>query len=224
MPQTIKIVCDLRERVSQISQELKGLSNKDFDVEVILEQLSLGDYQLSNEVLVERKTIADLEASIIDGRIFNQIEELSTKVTKPCLIVEGQINLTENNNRINNKSFIGLLTAIGLNYRVPIYFTKNQKETALFLYVIAKREQFGLNKNSEPKHRFSKTKMSFSVQQLFILESFPDIGPSLAKALLRKFKNIKTIANTDAKQLQVVEKMGPKKAEKMVYLFNRDFD
>ena len=222
MPSKIHIVCDLRERASQVSQELQALSNKDFELEIKLEQLSLGDYQLSEEVLVERKTIADLEASIIDGRIFNQIEELSSKVKKPCLIVEGVINFSENNNRINNKSLIGLLTSIGLNYRVPIYFTKNQKETALFLYVIAKREQYGVK--TEIKHRFSKSKMAFSDQQLFILESFPDIGPSLAKSLLRKFKNIKAIANADKKQLQEVEKMGPKKAEKMVYLFNRDFD
>lgn len=222
MPQPIHIVCDTRERVSQVMGELQKLSSADFSVEIKMEQLSLGDYQLSNDVLIERKTIADLEASIIDGRIFNQIEELSSKVTKPCLIIEGQINFSENNTRINNKSLIGLLTAIGLNYRVPIYFTKNQKETALFLYVIAKREQYGLT--TAPKHRFSKSKMSFSDQQLFILESFPDIGPTLAKALLKKFKNIKTISNQSVKELQDVEKMGPKKAEKMNYLFNREFD
>lgn len=222
MPQPIHIICDTRERVSQVMQELQKLSSEDFSVEIKMEQLSLGDYQLSNDVLIERKTIADLESSIVDGRIFNQIEELSTKVTKPCLIVEGIINFSENNTRINNKSLIGLLTSIGLNYRVPIYFTKNQKETALFLYVIAKREQYGLT--TAPKHRFSKSKMSFSDQQLFILESFPDIGPTLAKSLLKKFKNIKTIANTSLKELQEVEKMGPKKAEKMVYLFGREFD
>lgn len=218
----IKIVCDTRERVSQINQELKALSNDSFEVEVIVEQLSLGDYQLSNDVLIERKTIADLESSIIDGRIFSQLDSLSEKVNKPGLIVEGVLNFSDNDNRINNKSLIGLITSIGLNYRIPIFFTRNQKETALFLYVIAKREQFGVK--TEIKHRFSKSKMSFSDQQLFILESFPDIGPTLAKSLLKKFKNIKGIANASVKELQEVEKMGPKKAEKMAYLFSRVFD
>lgn len=220
MSSKIHIVCDLRERVSQISQELIKLSNKDFEIEIKHEQLSLGDYQLSEEVLVERKTIADLEASIIDGRIFSQIENMSLKVKKPCLIVEGSINFLETN-RINNKSLIGLLTAIGLNNKVPIYFTKNQKETALFLYVIAKREQYGVK--SELKHRFNKSKSSFLEQQLFVLESFPDIGPTLSRALLKKFKTIKNIVNADVKQLQEIEKLGPKKAEKIHYLFNREF-
>ncbi|HNW05803.1 MAG TPA: ERCC4 domain-containing protein [archaeon] len=221
MTQKIKIICDTRERVSQIYQELKALTNDSFEVEVVVEQLSLGDYQLSDQVLIERKTIADLESSIIDGRIFSQLDNLSSKVNKPGLIIEGVINFSESNTRINNKSLIGLITAIGLNYRVPIFFTRNQKETALFLYVIAKREQFGVK--TEIKHRFSKSRMSFSDQQLFILESFPDIGPTLAKALLKKFKNIRNIANATVKELQEVEQMGPKKAEKMHYLFLRDF-
>jgi len=221
MSQKIKIVCDTRERVSQINQELNNLSNDSFEVEVVVEQLSLGDYQLSDQVLIERKTIADLESSIIDGRIFSQLDNLSEKVSKPGLIVEGVLNFSDNDNRINNKSLIGLITSIGLNYRIPIFFTRNQKETALFLYVIAKREQFGVK--TEIKHRFSKNKMSFSDQQLFILESFPDIGPTLARALLKRFKNIKGLAQASVKELQEVEKMGPKKAEKMHYLFSREF-
>ena len=222
MPQKLKIVCDTRERVSQINQELKNLSNDSFEVEVLIEQLSLGDYQLSDQVLIERKTIADLESSIIDGRIFSQLDSLSEKVSKPGLIIEGIINFSDNGNRINNKSLIGLITSIGLNYRIPIFFTRNQKETALFLYVIAKREQYGVK--TEIKHRFSKNKMSFSDQQLFILESFPDIGPTLAKSLLKRFKTIKNISQASVKELQEVEKMGPKKAEKMHYLFSRVFD
>ncbi|HOZ36041.1 MAG TPA: ERCC4 domain-containing protein, partial [archaeon] len=222
MPQKLKIVCDTRERVSQINQELKNLSNDSFEVEVLIEQLSLGDYQLSDQVLIERKTIADLESSIIDGRIFSQLDSLSEKVSKPGLIIEGIINFSDNGNRINNKSLIGLITSIGLNYRIPIFFTRNQKETALFLYVIAKREQYGVK--TEIKHRFSKNKMSFSDQQLFILESFPDIGPTLAKSLLKRFKTIRNISQASVKELQEVEKMGPKKAEKMHYLFSRVFD
>jgi ERCC4-type nuclease len=222
MPQKLKIVCDTRERVSQINQELKNLSNDSFEVEVLIEQLSLGDYQLSDQVLIERKTIADLESSIIDGRIFSQLDSLSEKVSKPGLIIEGIINFSDNGNRINNKSLIGLITSIGLNYRIPIFFTRNQKETALFLYVIAKREQYGVK--TEIKHRFSKNKMSFSDQQLFILESFPDIGPTLAKSLLKRFKTIRNISQASVQELQEVEKMGPKKAEKMHYLFSRVFD
>ena len=221
MSEKITIICDLRERASQVMSELQKLGTDKVDVEILQEQLSVGDYQITDDIVIERKTLADLNASIIDGRIFDQISDL-LKIKKSALIIEGTIDYLDNSKGINKKAIVGLLTKIGLEYRIPIFFTKNQKETALFLYVVAKREQLG-NNNKENRLRFSKTKMSFSERQLFIMESFPDIGPTLAKSLLLEFKSIKNIANADQKDLQKVSKMGPKKAQKIKYLLERSF-
>lgn len=221
MSEKITIICDLRERASQIMSELLKLSTDKITIEILQEQLSVGDYQITDDIVIERKTLADLNASIIDGRIFDQLEDL-LNIKRSALIIEGTIDYLDNSKGINKKAIVGLLTKIGIEYRIPIFFTKNQKETALFLYVIAKKEQLG-NGNKENRLRFSKTKMSFSERQLFILESFPDIGPTLAKSLLLEFKSIKNIANAEIKDLQKVSKMGPKKAEKIKYLFERSF-
>jgi Fanconi anemia group M protein len=201
--------------------ELLKLSTDKITLEILQEQLSVGDYQITDDIVIERKTLADLNASIIDGRIFDQLEDLLS-IKRSALIIEGTIDYLDNSKGINKKAIVGLLTKIGVEYRIPIFFTKNQKETALFLYVIAKKEQLG-NGNKENRLRFSKTKMSFSERQLFIMESFPDIGPTLAKSLLLEFKSIKNIANAEIKDLQKVSKMGPKKAEKIKYLFERSF-
>lgn len=221
MSEKITIICDLRERASQIMSELLKLSTDKITIEILQEQLSVGDYQITDDIVIERKTLADLNASIIDGRIFDQLEDLLS-IKRSALIIEGTIDYLDNSKGINKKAIVGLLTKIGVEYRIPIFFTKNQKETALFLYVIAKKEQLG-NGNKENRLRFSKTKMSFSERQLFIMESFPDIGPTLAKSLLLEFKSIKNIANAEIKDLQKVSKMGPKKAEKIKYLFERSF-
>lgn len=221
MSEKIIIICDLRERASQVMSELLKLSTDKITIEILQEQLSVGDYQITDDIVIERKTLADLNASIIDGRIFDQLEDLLS-IKRSALIIEGTIDYLDNSKGINKKAIVGLLTKIGVEYRIPIFFTKNQKETALFLYVIAKKEQLG-NGNKENRLRFSKTKMSFSERQLFIMESFPDIGPTLAKSLLLEFKSIKNIANAEIKDLQKVSKMGPKKAEKIKYLFERSF-
>jgi len=218
----INFICDQRERVSKVIDELKKLSNENIDIKIILEQLEVGDYQLSKEVVVERKTIDDLESSIMDGRIFSQIQDL-LKVPKPCMIVEGNMDLVHNGgSRLNRKAIIGLLTTIGINYKIPIFFTKNIKETAQYLYVIAKREQLG--NGALPRLRYSKTKMSFSQRQLFIMESFPDVGPTLARSILKNFKTLKNVANASVEDLKKVPKLGPKKANKLKYLFDRKFD
>ena len=218
----ITIVCDQRELASQVILELRNLKSKEIDVCICLEQLRVGDYQITDEIVIERKTLSDLEASIIDGRIFSQLQDL-LQIPKPCLIIEGNFDLIKNNNtRINKNAIISLITTIGINYKIPIFFTKNQKETAEYLYVISKREQLG-NGNQNYKVRYAKSKMNFSKRQIFILESFPDIGPTLAKLILNHFKTIKNIANASVEDLKKVPKLGPKKADKLKYLFERTF-
>jgi Fanconi anemia group M protein len=219
---TVRIICDIRECASQVNLELEKLSSLETIVEIKLEQLSVGDYILSDDVVIERKTISDLETSIIDGRVFSQLQNL-IQAKKPGLIIEGdQGKLFSDNSRIQKKALIGLITSIGLDYKLPIFFTRNQKETAEFLLNIAKREQLG-NGNNIMKLRFAKTRMNFSQRQLFILESFPDVGPTLAKSILKEFKTIRNVANASITDLKKVPKLGPKKADKIKYLFERKF-
>jgi Fanconi anemia group M protein len=217
-----KIICHHRENASSVLPELITLSTKDIKVNLLREQLSVGDYQISDDIVIERKTLADLETSIIDGRIFSQLQDLSL-IKKSSLIIEGDPFLLYNSKRINGKALIGLITSIGLNYRIPIFFTRNQKQTALFLYTMAKKEQISNNKSEDSKLRYQKTKMSGSQFQLFIMQSFPDVGPTLAKSILKEFKSIKNISNATIEDLQNVSKLGPKKAQKIKYLFEREF-
>ncbi|MDD3178566.1 MAG: ERCC4 domain-containing protein [Candidatus ainarchaeum sp.] len=218
----IKIICDQRERASQVISKIKSLESSSLKIDLVIEQLAVGDYILSDDVVIERKTIADLESSILDGRVFSQLNDLS-QVKKPGIIIEGNLDLIYNNStRLDKKAIMGLFTTIGLNYKIPLFFTKNQKETAEMLYVISKREQIQ-NGNNLLKLRFAKSKMSYSQRQLFIVESFPDVGPTLSRSILKEFKNIKNLANATIEDLRKVKKLGPKKADKIKYLFERDF-
>lgn len=218
----INLICDHRENASSVLSELSSLSSNDIKVNLLMEQLNVGDYQISEDIVIERKTLSDLETSIIDGRIFSQLQDLSA-IKRSALIVEGEASKLYASKRINSKAIIGLLTSIGLNYRVPIFFTKNQKETALFLYIMAKKEQISNGNLNDSKLRYSKTKMSGSDWQLFIMQSFPDVGPTLAKSVLKEFKSIKNISNASVEDLTKVSMLGKKKAEKIKYLFEREY-
>jgi ERCC4-type nuclease len=54
-------------------------------------QLTVGDYIVSPDTAIERKTIQDLLNSIYDGRLFVQCSQLNKHYTKPVLVVEGNI-------------------------------------------------------------------------------------------------------------------------------------
>lgn len=43
------------------------------EFQVRMTHLTTGDYLIGNDVLVERKSVADLAASLVDGRLFPQV-------------------------------------------------------------------------------------------------------------------------------------------------------
>ena len=68
--QSILIRVDQREVGSGVPESLAALEH----VTLQIEQLDLADYVLSQRVAVERKSAADLVASILDKRLFAQVE------------------------------------------------------------------------------------------------------------------------------------------------------
>src|SRR5919197_4929609 len=81
-----RIVVDEREKGSRIPDLLlQAGATIDFA------QLKVGDYIVSPETAIERKTIRDLISSIYDGRLFVQCSELAQYYSKPMLIIEGNI-------------------------------------------------------------------------------------------------------------------------------------
>jgi Fanconi anemia group M protein len=214
----IIIFCDSREGASSVNKELFGKEK----VKLITKALDVGDYVLSRDVCVERKTIEDFVNSIIDGRLFSQIMNMRQNYTKPLIILEGNMEELFTLRNIHRNSVIGALTSIALDYQVPILNTKNSAETAEYLYVIAKREQIGREK--EVRLRVGRKGLTLSEQQRFIVEGLPLVGPLLAKAMLEKFGTIREIANADEKELQHVEGLGKKKAKLIKKVLTEKFD
>ena len=83
----MKIIVDNRERKSGISEELS-----DLDVNFEFSQLELGDFILSDDCVVERKTISDFLSSLVDGRLFSQAKNLKDHFDKVLYILEGDIS------------------------------------------------------------------------------------------------------------------------------------
>src|SRR5215217_5271665 len=81
---TAPILVDHRELRSGIPGALKRAG-----VPVAAAQLPAGDYVLSDRLIVERKTGADLAASIKDRRLFEQIDRLKEAYPSVVVVVEG---------------------------------------------------------------------------------------------------------------------------------------
>jgi len=86
--------------------------------------------------------------------------------------------------------------------------------------VLAKRLERG---PKEISLRAKKRIFSAKEQQQIILEGFPGIGPSLAKAMLKKFGSIQKIINASLEELKEIKKLDEKKAKIIKELIERRY-
>ncbi len=194
------IFADHHEKNSLVASELVDLG-----ITVEFKHLPVADF-LIKETAIERKTCSDFINSMINKRLARQLEEIK-QYPKQLLLIEGideQEIYTDNENPNSEKSkgihanaIRGFLLSILLDFQVPIIFTKDYRDTAKFLSILAKKQ---------PKEHFAlrakKKSMNKHEQIQYILEGFQGIGPSTAKKLIEKYKAIKNIINTPIEELK----------------------
>ena len=140
---------------------------------------------------------------------------------KPVVRVEGEQDLFSARN-IHPNAIRGMLATIAVSYGIPILFTRNPKESAAMLQIIAKREQ--QETGSSFSMHADKKPLTLKDQQEYIISSLPSVGPNLAKELLKKFKTIKNIINAEHEHLNEVDKLGEKKAKGIKEIVDKEYD
>ncbi|MCX6676315.1 MAG: DEAD/DEAH box helicase [Methanothrix sp.] len=203
-PGKMQIFVDSREREMAKLLESLGLL-------VTVKNLEVGDYVVSDRVAIERKTATDFVASIIDPErnLFRQIADLARTYDRPVLILEGRDLYTT---QMNASSIRGAMISVAVDYGVPIIPTEDRDETASVIALLAHRE---MREGREPKVHGHKTARTLKEQQEYLISAIPSVGPAVAKNLLKHFATIEKIMTASLEELQVVEKVGPKIAQRI---------
>lgn len=197
-----KIAVDNREP-DEVCDYLEGLGA---ELEVL--QLSVGDYQVSDRLVIERKTREDFESSIIDGRLFSQVASLVASVERAVLIVEGD---APGESRLSRNALLGAYASLVSDFGCALFFTKSQSATAELVFAIACHEQLGKNRLISV---YAKKKAhTLAEQQLAVVEALPNVGPTLARALLEYFDTVENVMSAPESELLEVGKIGAKKAK-----------
>ena len=211
--QVVAILADHREKNNRIVKELI-----DTGISVKTAQLTSADYVVSGKVGVELKKVPDFVASIIDGRILDQVRDLKNSFQKAVLIIEGEEDIYTVRN-VHANAIRGMLASIVLDFQVPVLYTKNPQDTAALLAVMARREQ---GKDIDFSLHSLKPK-SIHEQQEFIVAAFPNIGTQTAKTLLEHFGSIKNLVNATEAQLTELKGIGDKTAKQLVMMFDEEY-
>jgi len=201
----LRIIIDERERKSGIPKLLK-----DIGVNVEIKTLPIGDYIVSHETVVERKSINDLIASIFDGRLFDQCNRLKQHFQFPIILLEGNVDEIESITE-NPLVFYGALSTIAIDYKIPIIPTPNASHTAKLLVSLSSR------KESIKGPLLKKIKKSNDVQkqQLSVLCSLPGVGEKIAIRMLEKFESPLKVLSASTKDLAKIPGLGESRAKKI---------
>ena len=213
----VLIFVDNRESQSSVLRELNTM-----DALIREKQLEVGDYICSDRVGVERKKITDFLASITDQRLFKQLDNMANTFEKPIIILEGNPELLFLERNIHPNVIRGALSSIAIDYRIPIIWTQNSRETAKQVYWIAYREQ--VKEKREVQIRSNKKNSTLKDEQEFLIAGLPGISTTRARQLLKAFKTPEKVFSASEKKLQKLEGFGEKKIKRMKAVLKKQYE
>ncbi len=209
----VSIIADHREKRTKTFSWLQS-----FDARIVEKQLDVGDYIVSDTVGIERKTVDDFLTSLLDRRLFNQMESLSSTFQRPLLIVEGDQNMLFCSRNIHPNAIHGALSSITLDYRVPIIWTSTPKLTASQIYWTGYREQLK-SPNGISARACKKTRDEKALQE-FLVAGLPKVNTKLSRRLLAEFGSVRGVFTASEEMLMGVEGIGKKKASEIWCILN----
>ena len=205
----VEVVIDQRELDAGIARDL---SMRD-GTRTRLETLAVGDYVLSDRVVVERKTVEDFLETLTGGdrSMFEQVGDAARNYTRPVVVIEGE-GLYDRRN-IHPKAIHGAVASLAVDFGASVMQTTGEDETADLLSVLATREQEE-DDRSVSVHG-EKQSRTLAEQQEYVVASIAEVGPVTARSLLEELGSVEAVMTADCEQLMTAEGVGEVTAERI---------
>lgn len=209
-----RVVVDVREFRSSLPSLLHGRS-----MIIVPCMLTVGDYILSPNICVERKSVNDLISSFRDGRLFTQAETMFQHYKNPMLLIEfdqnksftlepfadlsGSLNSVAPTNVSSDlQSKLVLLTLAFPRLRI-IWSSSPYQTAEIFESLKAQEDepdpiaavQAGLDKDARAEDQV------FNQEPQEMLAKVPGVTPKNIKSLVLETENIKDVANMTTEEL-----------------------
>ncbi|KAH8601201.1 hypothetical protein B0O99DRAFT_251182 [Bisporella sp. PMI_857] len=226
-----RVVVDVREFRSSLPSLLHGRS-----MVIVPCMLTVGDYILSPNICIERKSIKDLISSFKDGRLYNQAETMLQYYKSPMLLIEfdqnksftlepfadlsGSLSSTSSQNSSDLQSKIVLLTLAFPKLR--IIWSSSPYQTAEIFESLKTQEpepdpihavRVGLEGGQQAEDQ------SFNREPQDMLRVVPGVTGKNIKNLVIEMESIKEIANATVEELEPA--VGKEAGRTIHHFFNK---
>ncbi|CAG8592178.1 11966_t:CDS:2 [Funneliformis caledonium] len=224
-----KIVIDVREFRSSLPSLLHQSG-----IEILPCTLTIGDYILSPNFCVERKSISDLFGSFNSGRLYTQCEAMCIHYKQPILLIEFDKNQSFTLQSINEiKSDIGMndisskLVLLTITFpRLKIIWSSNPIATVEIFQDLKKLEEepnleiaqmVGLDGGETDDHTIES---DYNVAPQEFLRSLPGVTTNNYRYIMSKLKNLKELGQISKNELQNM--IGNDLGNKLFEFLNKD--
>jgi Fanconi anemia group M protein len=206
---TVELVVDQRELDSGIARDLSRREG----VTTRLETLEVGDYVLSDRVVVERKSVEDFLDTLVGGdrSMFEQVGAAARHYARPVVIVEGEDLYGRRN--VHPNAIRGALASLAVDFGASVLRTGDADDTADLLYTIARREQEDADR-SVSVHG-GKGGRTLAEQQEYVVGSIAEVGPVTARSLLAHLGSVEAVMTADREALLEVSGVGEVTADRI---------
>lgn len=195
------VVTDYRER--EVAEHLRSLG-----AVVNMMNLEVGDFICSNRIVVERKDHSDYVSSIVDGRIFDQIERMKENFEKGIVVIEGS-----SDRKISENAYIASVAKLVIGNGVSIIHTRNSQETAKMIFWIAKKEQE--EEGRDILFKVGKKPKETKEFQEMVVAGLPGVSSVIARRLLEHFGSVEKIFTANEEELVKVRGVGKVLAQRI---------
>jgi len=195
----MKIIIDNRE--TSLYDKIENLKINHY---LEKKNLLLGDIHILDDkdnlqIIIERKTIKDLLASLNDGRYNEQafrLNDCDLDNHKICYMLEGKIHYDDKN------VVFGCMSSIVFNKKFSLLTTASIDDTACLITKIATKliihSDNNSNTNSNKKYEdvvniSKKSKVTPENIDVILLSNIPSVSNNSAKLIVSKFKSIKRL-------------------------------
>lgn len=194
-------------------------------MQVIPLMITVGDYILSPDICVERKSISDLIQSLHGGRLYNQCQQMMRFYSKPILLIEFDQNrpfhlqgryMLSRESETSNSDIMQKLQLLTIHFpKLRIVWSPSPYATAqLFEEIKQNKEQpnpesvtqAGLE---DPSQDFDVITERYNPNIYDFVMKLPGISSRNVHAVMRRGKNLKELLKFDSQQLD--EMLGNKK-------------
>jgi ERCC4-type nuclease len=185
-------------------------------IEVEAADLPVGDYVISEELAVERKSGGDLTSSIKDGRLFDQAMRLQDAFPRAVLLIEGDpVWMPE-------ASWRGAVCKL-VEDGVTVLQSLDVVDTAAWIERFALRaERSGARAARAAGRRPSAP--TAHAQAAAMLACVPGISRTTALRVLEHFGSMQDVAGADQRELRRVAGVGPIRARALESALQAGFD